>query len=314
MRILVADDEESLRDVVSQVLQEDGHEVTTAESGEAAFEEFLKKPFPLLITDIRMGGMDGLELLKKVKDLHPGSQVVIMTSHASLDSAISAMQSGAYDYLIKPFEDLDLISTVAARAIEKIRLIDENRELVKTLKKNNEELERMNNILSDLALRDGLTGLFNHRYFQEALAKELTRSRRHARAVSLIFMDVDYFKKYNDTHGHQEGDKLLLALAKLMKNRLRATDIVARYGGEEFVAILPETIKINAVKVAEELRDVIAGNSFPGGESQPLGRLTVSIGVTGFPDDGDDGATLIQLADKALYRAKQKGRNAVCVG
>ena len=234
-----------------------------------------------------------------------------MTSHASLDSAITAMRSGAYDYLIKPFEDLQLISAVADRTVEKIWLIARNEELMKTLKQNNQELARANDFLRDLALRDGLTGLYNHRYFQETLASELTRSRRHARALSLIFIDVDFFKQYNDYHGHVEGDRLLKGLSKLLKKRLRISDVLARYGGEEFVIILPETIKGNALALANNIREVIADYPFPGREKQPEGRVTISIGVAAFPEDGSDPTSLVLKADKALYRAKSEGRNTV---
>lgn len=311
-RILVVDDEESLRDIMTQVLSEAGYEVTALESGEKALEAFQKNPYPLVITDIRMQGMSGIQLIQEIKQLQPDTQVIIMTSHASLDTAIMAIQSGAYDYLMKPFEDLQLISAVVQRAVEKAILIEEKRRLMETLKKNNEQLEHVNRILKELAIRDGLTGLYNHRYFQEALTMELARSRRHERTFSLIFMDVDFFKKYNDTHGHLQGDQLLATLGKILKDRLRFTDIVARYGGEEFVALLPETSKGNARRLAENLRQCVADHPFPGAEVQPLGRVTVSMGVAAFPEDGTDSPTLIQCADQALYQAKRNGRNTVC--
>ena len=312
IRILVVDDDESLRGVMEAVLSEDGHDVVTADSAERALQLFAERPFPLVITDIRMGGMNGIELLGRIKEINDEVQVVIMTSYASVETAVSALRSGAYDYLIKPFDDLELISAVVNRAIEKIRLTVENKLLVQSLTKNKEELEQLNKVLRELAIRDGLTGLYNHRYFQEALDMELARSRRHKLSFSLLFIDLDNFKQYNDTHGHPEGDRLLKDMARMVCARLRSTDVVARYGGEEIIILLPETPKDNAVVCAENLRRMIASHPFPGRETQPLGIVSMSMGVAAFPEDGEDARQLIRMADDALYRAKKEGRNRVC--
>ncbi len=165
MRILVVDDEDSVRKVMSQVLQDEGFAVTEAANGKQALECMQKDLYSLVITDIVMPEMTGLELLEKIKDQSPETQVIIITSHASLETAISAMRHGAYDYLFKPFKDLDLISAAANRAIEKVRLIAENQNLLRQLKKKNRELKHVNETLKNLASRDGLTGLYNHRYF-----------------------------------------------------------------------------------------------------------------------------------------------------
>jgi diguanylate cyclase (GGDEF)-like protein len=313
VRVLVADDEESLRTIIAQVLIDDGHAVTTAANGEEALAIFQKEPFPLVISDIIMGGMSGLELLQGVKRVQPDTQVIIMTSHASLNTALEAIRSGAYDYLVKPFDDIALISSVAGRAIERIRLVEENRLLTEKLKLQNEKLERMNTTLKELVIRDGLTGLYNHRHFQETLAREILRSGRTGRGFSLLFIDIDFFKTYNDTHGHTEGDKLLVTLSNLFNESLRKVDHAARYGGEEFVILLPETAKDQAVHVGEEIRRKISEYPFPGRESQPAGAVTLSVGVATFPEDGDNGSSLLQRADSALYLAKNNGRNRVCV-
>ena len=206
MRILIADDEETLRTVIQQVLTADGHDITTAASGEEALEHFRREPFPIVISDILMGKMTGLELLNEVKLVEPETLFVVMTSHASLETATTALREGAYDYLTKPFEDLDMISAVVGRAIEKIRLGEENRRLLEDLKKKTEELEVLNASLREMANRDGLTGLFNHRYFRETLDREVARARRYSRPFALVLMDIDHFKAFNDTHGHLAGD------------------------------------------------------------------------------------------------------------
>jgi signal transduction histidine kinase len=141
IRVLVADDEESLRAVLSQVLSKNGYDVTAAASGEEAWEIFQTNPFPLVITDIVMKQMTGIELLQKIKKMCPDTQVIIITSYVSLDTAVNALRSGAYDYLFKPFEDLEKISAVTARAVEKIKLISENRQLIEKLNKKGDELE-----------------------------------------------------------------------------------------------------------------------------------------------------------------------------
>ena len=312
VRILVADDDESLRSVLKQVLSMDGYEVNLTSSGEEALAAFKKEPFPLIITDIRMGKMSGIQLLQEVKRLRPDTQVIIITSNATLDTAITAIQAGAYDYLTKPFDDIALISSVARRAVEKIRLIEENKSLLEKLKRKNEELEFVNLTLKELTIRDGLTGLYNHRHFQETLAVEILRSKRHAKAFSLVFLDVDFFKQYNDTHGHLHGDAVLVALSKLLIAGLRKSDIAVRYGGEEFVLLLPETSKENAFALAGTIREKIAAHPFPGRETQPQGKVTVSMGIAAFPEDGSDSSTLLHRADEALYQAKNGGRNRVC--
>jgi len=311
MHLLVVDDEETLRSVVSQVLEADGFLVSEAASGEEALVAFRERLHPLVITDIRMGGMSGIELLTEIKRHNPGTQVVIMTSHASLDSALSAMRAGAYDYLIKPFESLDLISAVAGRAAEKARLVAQNRELLDQLQHANEELQEVNRALKEMAVRDGLTSLYNHRHFQEALAQEIARSQRSGKPCSVAFMDVDNFKAYNDTHGHPDGDRLLRTLSEILMSHLRCSDLAARYGGEEFVLLLPETPKAAALRIAEGLRVKVEQEHFPGREQQPLGRVTISIGVASYPEDGSDAATVMACADQRLYKAKHGGRNMV---
>ncbi|UFS68564.1 diguanylate cyclase [Geomonas sp. RF6] len=311
MDLLVVDDEETLRSVVSQVLSADGFKVAEAASGEEALEAFREQAHPLVITDIRMGGISGIQLLTEIKEQSPDTQVVIMTSHASLDSAITCLRAGAYDYLIKPFESLDLISAVAGRAAEKARLVAQNRDLLAQLKKANEELQAANDVLKEIAVRDGLTALHNHRHFQEALAAEVARAKRYQSQCSVIFLDVDNFKIYNDTHGHPQGDRLLRTLAEILTSQLRCTDLAARYGGEEFVVMLPETAKEAALKIAEMLRQRVEAHDFAGGATQPLGRVTISLGVACFPEDGDDPAAILEYADQGLYKAKHGGKNRV---
>ncbi|PLY06320.1 MAG: diguanylate cyclase response regulator [Desulfuromonas sp.] len=312
-RILVVDDESSLRLVLSEVLEEEGYQVKCAANATEALDIFQEQPFDLIFCDIVMPGISGIELLKNIKQDYPQTEVIIITSHASLETAITALRTGAYDYLLKPFESLDLIASLASRALAKVQLERENRRLVEELREKNSALEEANALLHELAIRDGLTGLYNHRYFHDAMITETHRSQRHNHVYSLLFMDLDDFKLYNDSHGHPKGDTLLRNLTELVSGRLRRSDVLARYGGEEFVVILPETTKDIARDLAEDIRKIIAEHPFEGRDSQPQSKVTISIGVATFPEDGKTPTAIITAADDALYEAKRKGRNKTCL-
>lgn len=163
-----------------------------------------------------------------------------------------------------------------------------------------------------LAITDGMTSLYNYRYFLERLNKEFTRAKRYKNDFSLIMADIDYFKKYNDAHGHPKGDALLRDFSDILKRVFRDSDVVARYGGEEFVVILMETDKDIAVDIAEKLRKAVELKDFEGGYSQPGGRITVSLGVASYTDELKSADDIVKNADNALYRAKEEGRNRVC--
>jgi len=308
-RILVVEDEDTLRSVIGRVLRHDGHEVAEAASAEEALESFREQPFPLVLTDIVMGGMTGLDLLAKVKEIEPDTIVVVMTSHSTSDNAIEALRSGAYDFLTKPFEDLAVVKAVVDRALENIQLVQENFRLMDRLQRHSKELESLNIALTTMANRDGLTGMYNHRYFHDALERELLRAKRFGNAVSLIFMDLDEFKRFNDVNGHVAGDELLKSISAVMKTMCRRSDVLARYGGEEFVMILSGTDKQGAAVFADRLREEVENFSFAGQGDQ--NGITISIGVATFPDDAKGVSQLIDCADQALYAAKSGGRNRV---
>ncbi len=241
IKILIVDDEEVIRDMLVEHLSDEGFTTVAVPSGEAALEVFRDDPDHLVITDIRMGGMTGVELLGEVKKLDEDALVIIITSHASLDTAVATLKAGAYDYIFKPFEDLDTVTEVVNRAMDKIALLHQNRQLVEDLERNHQRMEESRDMLKELAIRDGLTGLFNHRHFKDILETELSRAERYGRPLCLIMRDVDRFKNYNDSHGHPAGDEVLKTLADIINTRLRDVDSSARYGGEEFVFLLPET-------------------------------------------------------------------------
>lgn len=160
---------------------------------------------------------------------------------------------------------------------------------------------------------DGLTGLYNKRYFSEKLVMELNKSAGYLTPLSLIIFDVDHFKHYNDTNGHPAGDEVLRRVSHITKSITRKTDFVARYGGEEFAVVMVGSTKLEALNHAEHIRETIEQTEFPDGEKQPMGRITISGGVATYPEDGESAGELIRRADEALYRAKGGGRNVICM-
>ncbi|MDI6829857.1 MAG: sensor domain-containing diguanylate cyclase [Actinomycetota bacterium] len=174
------------------------------------------------------------------------------------------------------------------------------------------ESARLFEEISRLAITDELTGLYNIRHLKRVLGEEVKRSLRYERPLSFIMLDIDYFKNYNDRHGHLRGDEVLRLLAGLLMQNTRDVDSVFRYGGEEFSVIIPEVEKREAMAMAERIRRVIQDHVFPFEEDQPGGNLTVSMGVANLPEDAFDAEELIDMADRALYHAKQSGRNRVC--
>lgn len=164
-----------------------------------------------------------------------------------------------------------------------------------------------------MAITDELTKLHNHRFFVRSLNEELKRAARYKQNLSLIMIDVDHFKHYNDTQGHLMGNDVLKEIARIMQNNIRDIDVVARYGGEEFAIVLPQTDKAKASVTAERIRAAVEEFDFPKGENQPGKRVTISLGVSMSPDDGLTGAELVGRADEMLYKAKREGRNRVCI-
>lgn len=285
--ILVVDDEEVMRSLLHDVLSEAGYKVEAVSSGDEAIGKIRQEQFSIVITDLKMPGMNGIEILKKVKAINSDLCVVMITAYPSIESVIEVMREGAYDYIVKPF-NVDEIKLVIRRAAERQYLLQEA---------GQKEFYR------ELSILDCLTGVYNHRHFQEVLPREVERAKRYNFTISLLMIDLDDFKKHNDTYGHLAGDKLLRAFAEFFVGAIRAEDMVFRYGGEEFTIICPETPKQAGVAVAKRLLNL----------AKQKMSVSISIGLSCFPDDASNKDELIKKADEAVYQAKRLGKNRICV-
>jgi len=445
-KILLAEDDPGMLRLLAESLMSQGYAVTPAADGHAALAALEAQEFPLALLDLRLPGPSGLELLSRLKTKAPATEVILITGPGDLQSAIAALRLGAYDYLLKSGLSLPELHAAVARALERRRLAQSNRDLLAHLSQAQEELARrrtlelsqirrigevlagpltweqlfqglagliwesleltmlgleflgtgaenplmefrrqpevsdrafedfqnwfqetspgnpappppcpallketvqagevtarvaavrhapfspeevelfriftfqaeaaLKNLLlfeqvKSLAIRDGLTGLYNYRYFIETLRYEVEKFRRYRTPLSLLFLDIDDFKNINDTLGHTAGDKVLQTVGALLQKEVRHADLLCRYGGDEFALLLTQTAPAQALVLAERLRALISQT--PINAVEPDFRVTVSIGVAGL-EPGMSWEDLVRAADGAHYRAKEAGKNRV---
>ncbi|MFQ5648806.1 MAG: diguanylate cyclase [bacterium] len=303
--ILVVDDVPVNIQLLTTYLSSEGYQVISARDGSEAIAKVNESRPDLILLDVMMPKMNGFEVCKILKS-EPRTKyipVILVTALNEMQDKVKGMNSGADDFLSKPFNKLELL--VRVRSLLRIKYLhDELQDKVLELQKTKEELRQ-------LAITDGLTGLYNYRYFREQLQQEINRALRHELNLSLIMIDIDHFKHYNDTNGHPAGDLLLREMGKLLKDNIRSIDVASRYGGEEFCLVLNETNKNAARIVAEKIRKLVEEHTFEFEEKQPTGRITISTGVATFPEDGKEFEVLVTRADERLYLAKQAGRNTI---
>ncbi len=431
--ILVLDDEPSILEILSQYLSEEGYPCDFTVSAHEALRLLQEKSYSLLLTDLRMEEMHGIEVVKRAKAMDENLAVVVITAHLEVQNAIDAMRAGADDYLLKPF-NLSEVSLAIEHALERRRLVIENRrhqeELERRVKEATADAERTNrelrrtkeyleNLLNssvdaivtvdldrrvsfanqgasamlgysneefigapveeffvgkmeevqylrrmiqqgkvlqnyetelihkngeqipinmsismvrdtdgavisilaickdithqkqlerelkEMSIKDGLTGLYNQRYFYDRLEAEIERAKRQGHPLSLLLFDIDQFKQYNDCHGHLEGDKVLKAVAKVVIDCTREhVDVAFRYGGDEFTVILPEANEAQALAIAERIRATF--------EARRFDHLTLSIGLMSHTK-GTSLRSFIRFTDAMMYDAKRLGGNRVLV-
>ncbi len=389
-RILVVDDDPNLRKTLADILRLKGYLSVTAGNGAEAVAAVGREKISLALIDLMLPDMSGLDVMERIKAASPLTEAIILTAHASLDTAIEATKRGAFSYLLKPYQMDDLLRyirhgierrqaqeeiihlasfprlhpspvieldhdgavTYANPAAERLfpdlcalghshPLLAGLSELLGSLRQDRREEEivceaevgaatyelhvfyvqevdlarvyalditqrkRVEEEIHILATTDSLTGIVNRREFVRILGGEVERARRYGTPLSLVMYDLDYFKRVNDSFGHDVGDYALRAVTDQVKDSIRAVDVVARWGGEEFMVMMPQSDIDAAANAAEKLRLAIARHRF-----ERTGSLTVSFGVTAF-EPRDDLNSLLKRVDDALYRAKQKGRNRV---
>jgi two-component system, cell cycle response regulator len=295
--IAIVDDDAAIRRLVRLYLKRAGYDTLECTTGQEAREALTTRPWDLTILDRRLPDMDGVVLaqeLKAANDLR-SRYIIMLTGEDEQADKVEGLELGADDYITKPFQYPELLARIRAGK----RIVDLQKELLETNKR-----------LELLSITDGLTKLHNHRYFQDELARAFEESQRYQRPLSLAMIDIDFFKKFNDTHGHAVGDDVLKRAAELYRSSVRSTDLVARYGGEEFAVMMPETALDDGVAFAEKIRSMIETTPLQT-QAGPL-NVTVSLGVASVPQSRIHSAKeLIVAADKALYRAKRNGRNQV---
>lgn len=292
-KLLVVDDQAINIQVMHQVFGADC-QVFMATSGVQALSICRSNPPDLILLDVVMPGMDGFEVCTQLKasDATCNIPVIFITSHTDAAQETHGLSLGAVDFIAKP------INPAVVRARVKTHLT----------------LKFQSDLLRTLVFLDGLTGVFNRRYFDQQLALEWARASRSGTALSMILLDVDHFKLYNDHYGHQAGDECLRLVAQTLKSSLRRpADLVARYGGEEFACILPDTPFQDAMGLAQELEQKLRACKIPHARSNVAPVVTASMGLaTRVAGSLGDASALIGLADQQLYNAKQSGRARVC--
>jgi len=286
--ILIVDDEIDMLQLLKRSLEPDlGCRIETAPSGQDALRLLAQKPFDLILADLKMPGMDGLELLDAVKREFSDLTVVMMTAFGGVETAVEAMRNGAYDFISKPF-DTDELEAKINRLVREIELLRQ---------------------LELLSISDGLTGLYNRRYFDTKILEEVQRAHRQNHDLFLAVLDVDNLKEINDKYGHPAGDKLLQDVGVTIRHCIRENvDWPFRYGGDEFGVILTQVSQDQALMTAERFIQSFDEKKMP---------LTgLSIGLARFIRSkekklSEDIADLVRRADIAMYKAKETGRNRV---
>jgi len=292
-KILVIEDSKLNQEVLRRILINE-HEVILAQSGTEGLEMARSEHPDLILLDIVLPGMDGFEVLTELKksDKTRTIPVIIISAMTKPDDEVKGLTLGAIDYITKPFHEI----VVKTRVETHLRILKQMR------------------VIEKFGFIDTLTNIPNRRQFDRDIIREWNRGKRDSKPFSILMIDVDHFKLYNDTHGHQQGDIALQTVASAITTSLkRATDIAARWGGEEFAVLLPETELAGALKVAEDIRNSVETAMIPGDDGVSVHNVTISIGVAPVvPGDDTNIAELIRRADEALYKAKDTGRNRVC--
>jgi diguanylate cyclase (GGDEF)-like protein len=297
--IVVAEDDRVTREYVGGLLRGHGFRVETVASGQEAIDLVKKGGIDLVLLDIIMPGLSGLDSCRLIKTMTEDSflPVMLLTAKRDTDSRVEGLRIGADDYVCKPFDERELLARVGGML---------------RIKQLHDDVQIAKKRLAQLAVQDELTGLYNYRYLHTRLAEEFKRAERYRDPLACAMIDIDHFKKFNDEHGHDVGDAVLAEVAHRLRGAVREIDVVARYGGEEFLLVLPSTHFSGALTVADRVWRAVGG--VPLRKEGKEYNITVSVGVALYPSrDVRTKDQLLKAADKALYQAKEDGRDRICV-
>ena len=293
--ILIIEDETATSASIQEYLEIVGYRASVAHTADEAIKILDSNKIDLVVADIKLGDMDGLDLTQQIKKDFD-VDVIVMTGFSEEYAYEDVIRRGASDLIFKPFRFEELILRLERVSRER-RLARDQIEMLEKMKK--------------LAITDGLTKLFNSRHFYNQLEMELDRSNRYKHVLALLLLDIDFFKHYNDSYGHLEGDKVLVKLGQIIKSCLRSMDSAYRYGGEEFTVILPETNGDEATAVAERIKFAVEAAKFRPKPEEEV-SITISIGLTEY-NQNEKIEAFVKRADQAMYVSKQNGRNRISI-
>lgn len=282
--LFLVDDEPSTLAALERLFRHN-FEIHSYSNPEMALQALVELQPALVLTDATMPQMNGLDFLRRVRSAIPSTLRILLSGQVSSDELSPAINEGlVHRFFVKPWDN-EILKLQVLECLQQHKILMEK------------------DRLAMLALTDPITGLGNHRFFQDQLRVEIERAKRHQRILSLLMMDVDHFKTWNDQFGHPAGDQLLKEVALILTQGLRTIDWITRYGGDEFAMILPDTSSKFAIDISERLRKKFAGLH------QSPALVSLSFGIATFPDHATTPQDLIAAADKALYQAKNEGRN-----
>ncbi len=291
--VLIVDDNPQNIQLVASHLKEVGYRISFSQSGRDALQKIQNADYDLILLDVMMPEMDGFETCTQIKEYPKYKEVpvIFLTAKIDKESIVRGFEVGAVDYIIKPFYGAELLARIRTH-IE--------------LKAYREKLEEMNQRLYEKATKDALTKLFNRRKMNDLIEYEYDRSLRNKLPFSIIITDIDYFKKVNDSYGHECGDIVLEQVSSILMSMVRKQDQVGRWGGEEFLLLLPDTETDGALTLSEKIRTEIEKSTYTCEEFTL--KITMTFGVSSFSEE-KTGKTVIKEADLALYAGKNQGRN-----
>ncbi len=290
--VLMVDDVPKNLQVLGTMLSKEKYRIAAASNGEQAIAIADDTLPDLILLDVMMPGLNGYETCTKLKSISKIKEipVIFLTAKIETEDVVKGFKVGAVDYVTKPFNSFELLARVRTQV---------------ELKTNRDLLKEQNELLQKLSITDRMTGLYNHQYIIDSLSKRIAESKRYKQPLSIAMMDIDFFKKVNDSHGHAFGDHVLIKISSIMEDTIRKTDMVGRYGGEEFLVIFTNTDSKNALKTTERIRESVEKQKW----DKPKLKVTISGGVGQAKDE--DASEIIIKVDNLLYKAKENGRNRI---